>query len=301
MVARMPERKKNKARNQSALDAALESIRNADVLVAGPASNSIATWLASNFNRNFDAYDRAIDAAYNADHIGGSMYHHLLDGQHTLWGALESVKNISPHDSFASELAQAGEHLLRDTMSVSGINPLLSPRSFETIAHTAQATGISRAFIADALTINGSELLGGAIALTATLALGRKFELSRLSALSGSYVASALVSGNPLLLPIAAGGLVYSLVKADDKKAVLINGGKGAIVSGSALLVSSLVGGPVWVGCVAAILTGVAIKYGLDNSEKVVQRSRSIATTAGNILQEASRTLRERNYGAAET
>lgn len=296
----MPKRKMDAAATRSPVDAALESIRQADVILAGPASPGMASWLASTFNKNFDAYDSAIDRVYNSTHIGGSTYHHLLDGQHTLWGALEAVENVNPHDSFATELAQAGEHLLRDAMSVSGINPFLSPEGFETIARAAQTVGISRAYIADAVQVNGPELLGGGIALAATLAMGRKLEPGRLSALSGAYVTSALVSGNPLLMPIAAGGLVYSLIKADDKKDALVEGGKGALVSGSALLVSSLVGGPVWVGCVTAVLTGVAVKYGLDHPDKVIQRSRRLADAAGNLLQDASRILRERNYGATE-
>jgi len=295
----MPKPKKD-ITTPSPVDAALESIRQTDVTLAGPASAGMASWLASSFNKNFDAYDTAIDRVYNSTHIGGSTYHHLLDGQHTLWGAFEAVKNVSADDSFATELAQAGEHLLRDAMSVSGVAPFLSPEGFETIARAAQTLGISRAYIADALQVNGPELLGGGIALAATLAIGRKLELGRLSALSGAYVASALASGNPLLMPIAAGGLVYSLNKADDKKAVLVEGGKGALVSGSALLVSWLSGGPVWVGCVTAVLTGVAVKYGLDHSDQVVQRSRRVADAAGNLLQDASRILRERNYGAAE-
>ena len=48
-------------------------MRHADVLVAGPAAGSIASWLADNLNHNFDIYDRAIDSAYNATHIGGSQ------------------------------------------------------------------------------------------------------------------------------------------------------------------------------------------------------------------------------------
>ena len=146
----------------------------------------MASWLAENFNHNFDAYDRAIDAVYNATHIGGARYHHLLDGQHTIWGAMEAVKNVDPDSSFSSRLAEVSEHLLRDTMSVSGVNPFLGPSLFESIAGFGQSLGISRAYLADALTVNGPELIGGALALAGSLAIGRQ-------------ASPEMVSGNRLL------------------------------------------------------------------------------------------------------
>lgn len=275
-------------------------MRHTDVLLGGPAAGGLATWLADNFNKNFDAYDRAIDAVYNATHIGGSHYHHLLDGQHTIWGALEAVKDVRPDDTFATELFQASEHLLRDSMSVSGINPFLSPDGFESIAGFGEALGISRPYLADALTFNGPEMIGGGIALAASLVAGRKPDPSCLSSLSGAYVATAVASGNPILLPIAAGGLAYALYRAENKKQVLIQGGKGAMVSGSALLVSSLVGGPVWVGCVTAVLTGVAVKYALDHPEKALSRVRSLAADGSGLLRGASRIIRESQHGSIE-
>jgi len=277
----------------SPLDAALASVQHADIAVAGPVSSSMASWLAENFNKNFDEYDRAIDAVYNATGIGGSRYHHLLDGQHTLWGALQAVKDVRPDDSFATELYQAVEHLLRDAMSVSGINPFLSPEGFEHICVIGEPIGLSRPYLADALTFNGPEMLGGGIALAASVLVGRKYSPDHLSTLSGAYVASALASGNPLLMPIAAGGLAYALAKSDNPKETLIQGGKGALVSGSALLMSSLVGGPMWLGCLTAVLTGVAVKYSLDNPEQALSRTKKLADDASQIFRKASRIIRE--------
>ena len=253
----------------------------------------MAGWLADNFNKNFDAYDRAIDAVYNTTHIGGPQYHHLLDGQHTIWGALEAVKDVRPDDSFATELFQAVEHLMRDAMSVSGINPFLAPESFEYIAGIGERLGVSRPYLADALTFNGPEMLGGSIALAASVVVGRKLPPSQLSMLSGAYVVTAIASGNPLLMPIAAGGMAYALSKTDDKKQALIQGGKGALVSGSALLTSTLIGGPVWLGCITAILTGVAVKYSLDHPEQALARASRLADDACRVVRGASRIIRE--------
>lgn len=250
-------------------------------------SHSMAQWMAQEFNHNFDAYDKAIDSVYNSTHIGGSQYHHLLDGQHSFLGSLQAVKDVSSDDSFVTELSQAAEHLLRDTASVSGINPFLSftQHQFDRIADSLQQIGISKPFLADALTINSPELLGGSIALLGSLILGKKGDPSRISNLAGSYLVSSIASANPVLLPIAAGGLVYSLYKSEDKKKSLVQAGKGTIVSGSALAVGTLIGGPVWIGCLAAIGTAVAVKYTLDNPDKAFKRVQELVAPAKRTLR----------------
>jgi zinc transporter ZupT len=48
---------------------------------------------------------------------------------------------------------------------------------------------------------------------------------TKLSALSGAYIVSAVTHANPVLLPVAASGLVYSIRKEEDKKAALIRAG----------------------------------------------------------------------------
>jgi len=116
------------------------------VLTTG--SHSLAQILASEFNHNFDDYDRAIDAVYLSTRVGGSKYHHLIDGQHSFLGSLNAVKDVETDDSFLTELAQASEHLLRDAASVSGINPFfsLTPEQFESLAESCRSIGISKPF-----------------------------------------------------------------------------------------------------------------------------------------------------------
>ena len=43
-------------------------------------------WLGDRFNTGQASdYDKAVDAVYNASHIGGGQLHRLFDGSHTLW------------------------------------------------------------------------------------------------------------------------------------------------------------------------------------------------------------------------
>jgi hypothetical protein len=140
------------------------------------------------------------------------------------------VKDVKTDDSFLREMLQAGEHLLRDLASVSGINPFLSPEQFTTLATIAQHFSISKSFLADALTINAPELLSGTIGLVASLLMGNKADPSRLSMLSGGYLVSSLAYGNPILLPVAVGGIIYAYGHTDNKRALFLQAGKGAIV-----------------------------------------------------------------------
>src|SRR5262245_55738817 len=132
----------------------------------GELGHRLATWLAHNFNHNFDDYDKAIDGVYNAGDGGSSAFHHLIDGQHSIWGAFQAVHDVSADDSFTTELSQAVEHLLRDTASISGVNPFfsLSPDEFHHLGDVASHLHITLPFLADALTVNGPELLGGSVA-----------------------------------------------------------------------------------------------------------------------------------------
>lgn len=169
------------------------------VLASGP-GDALARVLAKTYNKNSNDYDTAIDSGYNATHIGGSRLHHLLDGQHSLWGAFGACRNVKSDDSIFSELWGAVEHLLRDTMSVSGIQPFfhLTRGEWEAVAGATASVGIRKTWLADVLTVNGPELLGSGLA-TVSLIFIRK-DSGRHASCSGAFLVSALVSANPVLL-----------------------------------------------------------------------------------------------------
>ncbi|EGP5302133.1 hypothetical protein EAC14_13565 [Enterococcus faecium] len=258
-------------------------------------SGILASWMANKFNHNFDEYDRSIDAIYNSTGIGGSSNHHLLDGQHTILGAFQATKDVHIDDSFAREFTEAAEHLLRDSSSVSGINPLfsLTQVQYDKLASLTENLGISRSYLTDALTINGPEILGGTIAFLSSAYLGKNDKQDNLSTLSGSYVVSSLASANPLLFGAAASGLVYSYKNSNNKLTTFKEAGKGSIVSGGALITSSIVGGPAWISMVASICAALSIKYAIENPEKTFQRVIDLKAPVQSIMRRTSIRLRE--------
>jgi hypothetical protein len=261
----------------------------------GEPGHMLAAWLADRFNHNFDDYDQAIDSVYNATRIGGSRYHHIVDGQHSIWGAFKAVPEVDADDTWLTEMAQAAEHLARDTASISGVNPFfsLSPGQFDRLGSVVAQAGISKAFLADALTVNGPELLGGAVAVLSAVMMGREPDPERLSRLGGGCLLSAVVSANPLLLPIATAGIAYAVINTEDKGQVIVQAGKGGLVSGSALLVSSLVGGPIWLGCAAGLLAGMAVSRAMDDPEAAFTRAHKIVQPATHILQSVASQVKD--------
>jgi hypothetical protein len=262
--------------------------------LAGEPGYRLDQWLAATFNHNFDAYDRAIDAVYNATHVGGSQLHHLVDGQHSLLGALAAVKDVAADDGFARELAQASEHLLRDTASVSGTNVLYSiePDTFQKVAGVAAHAGVSKSYLADAMTVNGSELLGGAIGLAAAIVVARRGQPEDLSRLSGAMLASSFASANPALLGVAGASMAYALYKGEGKRACLVQAGRGAVVSGSVILVTNVLGGPVWWGCLAGMGTAVLVGKALDDPAKTYARIKALIKPAQYIIKTAYKAMR---------
>jgi hypothetical protein len=259
-------------------------------VAGGEQGHELAQWLAGTFNKNFDAYDSAVDAVYNQTHLGGSGFHHIVDGQHSIWGAFKAVQDVKIDDSWATEIGQASEHLLRDVASVSGVNPffVLSPEQFNSVGSFVSNIGVTKEFLADALTINGTELLGGSVALIGSIIMGRKADPARLSYFSGGCLLSSLISLNPMMMPIAAGSMAYAIYKAKNKKQMLLTAGKGSIVSGSALLVSNLVGGPAWIGCVAGFMTAVAIAKAIEKPDKAFEYTKRLLEPAKNIFKQVS-------------
>ena len=265
----------------------------ADDATGGSPGHTLAQWMAEKFNHNFDSYDQAVDSAYNATHVGGSHYHHLVDGQHSILGAFHAVRDVSADDTWLGELAQAGEHLLRDTASVSGTNPFfsLTPDQFSRLGDLTAQIGISKAFLGDALTVNGPELLGGSLALMGSILLARKAEPDQISRLAGGCAISALASLNPMLMPIAAGSLAYSAYNTGDTRTALVCAGKGGLVSGSAILVSGLVGGPVWLGCVAGMIAGISLNMAIENPDRTFQKAQELVGPVTEVLKQVSGTI----------
>jgi hypothetical protein len=216
-----------------------------------------------------------------------------VDGQHSLLGALAAVKDVAADDGFARELAQASEHLLRDTASVSGTNVLYSiePETFGKIADVTANAGVSKSYLADAMTVNGSELLGGALGLAAAIVVAKRGKPEDLSRLSGAMLMSSFASANPMLLGIAGASMAYALYKGEANRACVVQAGKGAVVSGAVILMTNIMGGPVWWGCLVGMGTAMLVGKALDDPAKTYARVQALLQPAKYVIKSAYKAM----------
>lgn len=246
-------------------DRAGEAASLGNAALATPLSDGLAHWTAHTFNYNHTVYDRAIDAVYNHTHVGGSAFHHIVDGNHTLWGALQAAHGARAGDSFLQEAGGALEHLARDTCSVAGI-PFFSMK-MDTLRGLSDTFGVSTRYMGDMLTFNAPEVLGAGLGVV-PLALGwNRLGTERLSEMATSMTAAALVSANPLLLGvgIAAGVRAVSRLRSQGTAGQALRGlARGAVTTGVAVAVSQLMPGPAWVGAAVGIGAAVAARYGYN-------------------------------------
>lgn len=232
----------------------------------------IEKWF-TRFNINKDIYDRAIDSVYNTTHMGGSRLHHLLDGQHTIWGAFKAARDASPHDTLFQEMSNATEHLVRDTCSVSGISPLLHVTK-EQWNKFASFTHLPKNWLSDALTFNAAELIGASVATLALVFGWSKFASKQFAEYTGALGVVAITSANPLLglVVIISAARAFTIAKREKDfeksklqlaKAAL----RGTVMPSIFISISVIIGGPVYIGLILGIVVAVLVRKKMDNKK----------------------------------
>jgi hypothetical protein len=263
--------------------------------------DSVARKLAAVFNHNTDQYDAAIDAAYNMAGTGGSQAHHIVDGSHSLLGAFEKACAVFPDDSVYREFVESIEHLARDAMSVSGINPFfqLDAGSFAGMKDWLSANfGVSKGWVNDALTFNGPELLGSAFATLAVLYNWKKADVEDFTRMSSSLGVAAIYSANPLLgvitLISAARAWHRSKNKPVNKREVLKNMADGAVPTSVLIGISAIVGGPVWIGLVLGIIFASRSRAWMNNPSQFARDVAQVFKNAQKITLFSMEQLKRR-------
>ncbi|NLF19748.1 MAG: hypothetical protein GX595_21155 [Lentisphaerae bacterium] len=174
---------------------------------ASPSGLELDRLLAELINTaNTTHYDKAIDAAYLATHVGGSRLHHLLDGQHDLAGAFAAARAAVPDDSTAAAVLGTARHLVKDLFSVMGL-PLVSlaPESYRAASSWMQThLGISKAWQADLLQINAMDVFGGALTVAAVVMGVDRADSEALVEIAAGSGLAGLAGANPLALLAAA-------------------------------------------------------------------------------------------------
>lgn len=234
----------------------------------------IEQWF-TRFNVNKDMYDTAIDSVYNTTHVGGSGLHHIVDGQHSIWGAFKAAKSASPTDIDFQAFANSTEHLTRDMCSVSGINPFLNITKGQ-FDKVASFTHIPKKWLADALTFNAAELIGTAIATLALVFGWSKLDSKQFAEYAGGLGVAAIVSANPLLglVVIISAARAFTLTKKnkaieEGKLKLAKSALKGTVVPSIVIFMSVIIGGPVYIGLILGIIVAVLVRKKMDDKKLI--------------------------------
>ncbi len=241
-----------------------------NAVLASDFSQEIESWLGNTFNEGIPSvYDKAVDAVYNASHIGGSKLHRLFDESHTVWDMWDKVQNALPNDRFLQEVLGYTTALGKDLSSTMGI-PLanMTPENYDKIADSLQSSlHIPRDWIADAMHLNANELVGGSIGAIAVALNWNKAEVKQFSRMAGSLGISTMASANPALAAVSLTVLAKGFMEAKETGDYteytdgLIKGGVG---TGVFIGTVSVVGGPAWIGVLSAFALSSAVKVAMD-------------------------------------
>lgn len=261
-------------------------------LLASNLSDNLNSWLQDIAAGSATIYDKAMDATYNATHLGGSQ-HRLFDGGHTVAGAWAAARSASPDDNIIQEALGTIQGLFRDGTTPQGL-PLANwdKGTFERVAGTLESNfGISKGWFYDLNTYDAGELLGGTVGVLA-LALGwNRADTETFAKFVGSMGLSAAIGANPLLLVVTVAALAKAFHKAHQtgEYAELIDGQlKGGMGAGATVAAVSLVGvagGPAGVALLAGLAAGTLANMATKNVS-VAQIGRFMAEQTPAIANE---------------
>lgn len=243
----------------------------ADPALGSESGHKLAQQLAAFINTpNTTVYDKAIDSVYLSTHTGGSQLHHLVDGQHDIFGAFDAAAKALPNDSLWQEVMGTAHHLGKDLFSVSGL-PVVSlrPEQFQSMSTwLSDHLFISKRWLGDLLQINGLELFCGVLSVAAVVVGCRQADMRQLAELSAASGLAGILSANPIGLCAAAIALVlawkHRVSSADMGHGLLVGGATaGATFAvGSAAAALGIGTGllPAVAGVLLSVVTGFFVR-----------------------------------------
>ncbi len=234
----------------------------------------LASHLAQDLNNVFQnlvegsstIYDKAMDARYITEHIGGGN-HRLFDGGHTIGGAWNAVADASQDDGIVQEAWGFVQGLLRDGTTAKGL-PFANwdKATYDQVAGWLDSTfHVPKGWFYDLNSYDAGELLAGSIGVVALALNWNRADTEQFSRLVGSLGLSAVISANPLLLIVTVVSLAKAFHKAHQTGdyAELVDGQfRGAMGTGTTLAAISLVGvagGPVGTPLLAGLVAGILV------------------------------------------
>lgn len=217
----------------------------ADPALGSASGHGLAQRLAELINTpNTTVYDKAIDSVYLSLHTGGSKLHHLVDGQHDIFGAFEAASKALPDDSLWQEIMGTAQHLGKDLFSVSGLPVVsLEPGQFHAMSTWLnEHLHIPKDWLGDMLQINSLELFSGVLSTAAVVVGCKQKDVKKLAELAAASGLAGALAANPISMCAAAIALTMAWKQQQEGSAELKRGLLvGAGTSGAAMATGTAV------------------------------------------------------------
>ena len=228
------------------------------LLASSDGSALTNSWLQEMVSGRPTIYDKAMDAAYNATHIGGGN-HRLFDGGHSLVGAFQAARDASPDDNVFEEAVGLLQALARDVTIPRGL-PLVTWEhdTFNGLTDSLGRVGIPREWVIDMVSYDAAEVIGASVGVLATALNWNNDDVEQFTQLVGGMGLSAVIGANPLLLMVTVVALAkayHTARKTGNWKEFADGLARGGICTGAVILITSMVGGPA----VVVLLTGICV------------------------------------------
>jgi hypothetical protein len=267
------------------------------VMISSDFSRSISAWTENVFDGAATIYDKSADAVYNATNEGGAL-HRLFDGNHSVGGMWDAVKNASPDDSLAQEVAGFIDAFLKDVSTVNGLPFItISPKTLDAFAGTInESLGLPKTWTADVMSFNSPEMIGASLGVIALAMNWNKADKEQFADYAVSLGIAAGFSANPLLAIVALVCLAKALEGRKNKVAYtqLLKGiGRGGVGTGVLLMASSVIGGPAWIGVIVGLILAVYARKTLGDvsAEYMANWMSSVMSAAYNNVKEGVRSV----------
>lgn len=225
---------------------------------------SVLEWLGNIGSKAPTIYDRAMDAQYLKDQVGGGL-HRMFDGGHDLTGAWAKVTGASESDSITAEMAGYVDAMLKDASTPAGL-PLATwdPSSYQAASgwFADVVPGASKSWFADLVSYDVGEVLACGVVVVCTLLGLKEGDERAVSSSLGSSAAIGVASANPLMLvaTIVMVAIAHKRGKRADATAVA----EGATLGAIGMAVFAVLSFPVLVELVAVVVVLVMAKKGVD-------------------------------------
>lgn len=250
-------------------------------------SNEISQFVSnSEWFRSLNEYSSEVSKAMDSEFLlslkgqatekMAPTYHRIVDGGHDFFSSIEEAQKIGSQNNWTDieTFQEWAKSYLTDLSSPAGM-PAFGKMS-ESIYNFLKEIGINEETARDTVTINGQEaieaLLSGGITFLALYYSWKKEDKEIFSKTVASILLTSTLMLNPVSFLVALVGLGIGYNKMLHKEAMA----RGAIITGSGLLLSSLIPGPVILGAIPGLVLSIYVSKKMGKKFNPIENSKAI-------------------------